>query len=155
MSTSHQSDKDAAAAAAYHQPSPVETPVEALIARSTIKRALYVAPVIVAAAWVLAGGLGAVSAAIGVAIVVANFWLSGLILSRAAARSMSVYHAAALFGFFVRLGLITATMFLVAAVFEVDRKAFGLAAVIAYLTLLTWEAWALSKSPERELEWTN
>ncbi len=68
---------------------------------------------------------------------------------------MRAYHAAALLGFFVRLGLITLSMFLVAAVFEVDRPALGIAAVVAYLTLLSWEAWALTRSPGREYEWTS
>ena len=140
---------------AYKAPSPVNVPVEAKIALETIRRAVVLGPVIVVVAWALRGGLGAVSAAIGVAVVAGNFWLSGVVLSRAAARSMRAYHAAALLGFFVRLGLITLSMFLVAAVFEVDRPALGIAAVVAYLTLLTWEAWALGRSPGREFEWTS
>ncbi len=140
---------------AYRAPSPVTAPVEAAIAGEIVRRAVVVGPVIVAAAWLLRGALGAASAAVGVAVVAANFWLSGLVLSRAAARSMRAYHAAALLGFFVRLGLITLSMFLVAAVFEVDRPALGIAAVVAYLTLLSWEAWALTRSPGREYEWTS
>ncbi len=137
----------------YLAPSPVRAPIEEHIALATIRRAVIVGPLVVLVAWLLRGGLGAISAAIGVAIVALNFWLSGVVLSRAAARSMRAYHAAALLGFFARLGLITLSMFLVAAVFDVDRRAFGIAAVVAYLTLLTWEAWALTKSPGREYEW--
>jgi uncharacterized membrane protein YqjE len=140
---------------AYEAPSPLGSAIEATIALEMIRRAIVVGPVIVAGAWVLRDGLAAVSAAIGVAVVAANFWLSGVILSRAAARSLRAYHAAALLGFFVRLGLITLSMFSVAAVFEVDRPALGIAAVVAYLTLLTWEAWALTRSPGREYEWTS
>ena len=94
------------------------------------------------------------AAAIGVAIVTANFLLAGAILSRAATVSLKVYHAAALLGFVVRLGLITASMFFIASVVEVDRPAMGVAAVVAYFTLLTWEAWALTRGAGRELEWT-
>ena len=137
----------------YTAPSPVATPIEANIAWATVKRALVVGPVIVVVAGLLRGGLGAVSAALGFGVVAGNFLLSGVILSGAAARSMRAYHAAALLGFFVRLGLITLSMFLVAAVFEVDRPALGIAAVVAYLTLLTWEAWAQTRSPGREFEW--
>lgn len=135
---------------AYNRPSVLATPVEAMIARRTVARSVVVAPVIIAAAWGLRGAGGAVAAAIGVAVVVTNFMVSGLLLSRAAAVSLKVYHAAALFGFFVRLGLITVTMFVVAALFEVDRPALGIAAVVAYLTLLTWEAWAIVSGAERE-----
>ena len=122
----------------YASPSVVTAPVES----------------IVAGAWALRGADGAIAAAVGVLVVVANFLLAGVILSRAARLSMRAYHAAALAGFVVRLGLITASMFLLASVFEIDRPAMGVAAVAAYFILLTWEAWALTRSPEREREWT-
>jgi hypothetical protein len=139
----------------YARPSVVEAPVEAIVARQTVRRAIVVGPMVVTVTWLLRGSGGAAAAAIGVAIVVANFLLAGMILSRAAAVSLKVYHAAALLGFVVRLGLITVSMFVIASVFEVDRPAMGIAAVVAYFTLLTWEAWALAKGPGRELEWTS
>lgn len=138
---------------AYARPSVVAAPVEAIVARQTVRRALLVGPVVVGVAWILRGAGGGVAAALGVGIVVANFLLAGVILSRAATVSLRVYHAAALLGFVVRLGLITASMFLIASLFEVDRPAMGVAAVVAYFALLTWEAWALTRGPERELEW--
>jgi hypothetical protein len=138
---------------AYKSPSPLESPVESLIARQTVRRAIVVAPLVVGASGLLRGWEGAYSAAVGVAVVVANFLLAGAILSRAARVSLQVYHAAALLGFLLRLGLITLTMLLVAALFEVDRPAMGVAAVVAYLTLLTWEAWAVVNGAGRELEW--
>jgi hypothetical protein len=149
------SDRQSSLDEAYARPSVVAAPVEAIVARQTVRRAVIVGPVIVAAAWALRGSDGAVAAGLGVAIVVGNFLFAGAILSRAATVSLRVYHAAALLGFIVRLGLITATMFLIASVVEVDRPAMGISAVVAYLTLLTWEAWALTKGPGRELEWTS
>jgi hypothetical protein len=38
---------------------------------------------------------------------------------------------------------------------ELDRLALGVTVVVAYLGLLTWEAIAVAKGAERELEWTN
>lgn len=140
---------------AYSRPSVVKAPIEAIVARQTVRRVVVVGPVIVGAAWALRGAGGAGAALLGVAIVAANFLLAGTILSRAAAVSLKVYHAAALLGFVVRLGLITASMFLIASVVEVDRPAMGIAAVVAYFTLLIWEAWALTKGSGRELEWTS
>lgn len=137
----------------YLSPSVVEAPVEAIVARQTVRRAVLVGPVVVLVAGLLRGGDGAVAAGLGVLVVVGNFLLAGAILSRAARVSMQAYHAAALLGFVVRLGLITASMFLIASVFEVDRPAMGVSAVVAYFTLLTWEAWALTRGPGRELEW--
>lgn len=136
----------------YARPSVVAAPVEAIVARFTVRRTIFVGPLIIGVAWLLRGPQGAIAAALGVAVVAANFLLAGVILSRAATVSLKVYHAAALLGFLVRLGLITASMFLIASVFEVDRPALGVAAVVAYFMLLTWEAWALTKGPEREFE---
>jgi hypothetical protein len=137
----------------YASPSVEKAPVEAILARATVRRAVIVGPLIVVAAWLLRDAQAALAAAIGIVVVVGNFLLAGEILSRAARVSMKAYHAAALLGFVVRLGLITASMLLIAGVFEIDRTAMGVSAVVAYFALLMWEAWVLAKGPEREAEW--
>ena len=139
---------------AYNEPSVVAAPVEAVIARKMVLRSWWLAPIIVAVAWALRGPAGAVAAAVGVAIVVVNFLAAGELLSRAARVSLKVYHAAALLGFFVRLGFITLSMFVVASVVDIDRPAMGVAAVVAYMALLSLEAWALMNGERRELEWS-
>lgn len=140
---------------AMHRPSPDARPIEAIIGKNIAKRSLVVAPILIAVFALTGGWLGAVSAAIGVAIVVANFVVGGYILATAAGVSLSMYHAAALFGFFIRLGLITLTMVLVVSVADIDRVAMGVSAVVSYLVLLSLEAVAVVKGAERELEWTN
>jgi hypothetical protein len=147
-------DFDASSAQAYTKPFPNEKPVESIIARYIVKRALVVGPIIVAAAWVISGQLAAISAAIGVVIVALNFLLSGWLLSRAATVSMQTYHAVALFGFFLRMGFIALSMFTVAWIFEVDRRAMGLAAIIAFMALLVLEASAMLRGARKELEWS-
>ncbi len=139
---------------AYRKPSVVAASVEATIARKMVLRAWWLGPLIVGAAWALRGSRGAWAAAVGVAIVAANFLVAGELLSRAARVSLKVYHAAALLGFFVRLGFITLSMFIVASVVDIDRPAMGVAAVVAYLALLSLEAWALMNGERRELEWS-
>lgn len=131
-----------------------QVPVEAILSRHTAARAVYVAPVLIGLFWLVRGPGGAFAATVGVVVVVANFLLSGAVLSISARISLAVYHAAALFGFFLRLGLITLTMLLVARlVVDLDRLAFGLSAVVAYLVLLTWEAVAVARGRERNLDW--
>jgi hypothetical protein len=128
-------------------------PIETVLARHTIARAVYVAPVVLVLFWATSGVSGLASAAIGVAVVVANFLLAGAMLSVAARISLAMYHAAALFGFFLRLGLVTVTMLVIASVFEIDRVAFGISAVVTYLVLVGLEMVAVSRGRERELEW--
>ncbi len=129
--------------------------IEVALARDIVKRTLFVGPIAVGVAWAIRGPVGALSALIGVAIVVGNFLLSGWLMSTAIKISLSAYHAAALFGFLLRLALIAGAMFAVAALFDVDRYAMGIAAVGSYLVLLTLEAVAMTRNTEREAEWTN
>jgi hypothetical protein len=130
------------------------TPIESILAWHTIKRAAILGPLLIAAIWLWRGSEGALAAAIGLAVVIINFWLSGRIMSLAARMSLGMYHAAALLGFALRLGLITVTMLIVARLYPIDRIAFGISAVVAYLILIGFEAVALSKGKERELEWS-
>ena len=129
--------------------------VEVQLALHTVKRAIWIAPILLAIFWLTRGLDGLIGASIGVGVVVANFLVSGWLLSIGARLGLSAYHAAALFGFFLRLGLLTLTMVIVTQVMELDRVAFGIATVVAYLVLLAWETVAVSRGAERELEWIN
>lgn len=128
--------------------------VETAVARDTVRRSLIVGPLLVAVFALTRGMDGGVAALVGVVIVVGYILFTGAMLSVAARISLSLYHAAALLGFFLRLGLIAVTMLIVARVTDVDRLAMGVTVVVAYLTLFGWEAVSMSRTTERELEWT-
>jgi hypothetical protein len=119
-----------------------------------VRRAIYVSPVLVIILGIAAGWSGAWSSALASAVIVGNFLLAGAVLSISARISLSVYHAAALFGFFLRLALIGFSILLITRFAEIDRVAFGITAVVAYMVLLSWEAVAVSKGRERNLDWT-
>lgn len=127
--------------------------IEANLARSTVARGVYVGPALILIFSLLRGWDGAWSAALGIMVVVANFMLSGVILSNSARISLQAYHVATLIGFFLRLVLFIGAVYLIANLVEVDRLAFGLSAVISYFALLTWEAVSMTKSREREPSW--
>lgn len=129
--------------------------VEAVIAKHTVQRAVFVAPILIAGFWALRGADGAIAAAVGSLVVVVMFLVSGTMMSISARLGLSAYYAAALFGFFVRLALLTGSMLLIAKFTDLDRMAFGITAVLAYLILLSWETVAISRGAERELEWIN
>ena len=138
-----------------HLPVPDQRPIEAILGRNTAKRAVFVAPALMVVFGLFRGWEGAIAAAVGVAIVAGNFVLGGYIMSTAARISLSLYHAAALFGFIIRLGLIPASMLLIAAVTDIDRLAMGISVVVSYLVLLSWEAVAVTRGAERDIEWSN
>lgn len=146
---------DATESAARHANPVGVTPVESIMAVRTVRRAVWVGPTVVAVTWLMRGMDGALAAAIGVGVIVGNFLLAGALLSGAARVSLAAYHAAALFGFFLRLGLIMGTMLLIVRLIDLDRLSFGLAAIVSYMVLLILESVALSRGRERDLDWTN
>jgi hypothetical protein len=134
---------------------PAGTPVESVIARHTVQRAVWVAPIVILTFAVLRGVEGAVGSAIGVAVVVGNFLLAGAMLSVAIRISLAMYHAAALFGFFLRLALVIVTTLLIVQLVDFDRLAFGISAVVTYMVLLVLESVAVARGRERDLDWTS
>lgn len=133
---------------------PGRVDVEAVLAGHLVRRAMWVAPPLIGLFGLLRGWDGAVGSTIGIAVVLGNFLLSGWALSVAARISLAFYQAAALFGFFLRLVLITVSLLVLGSLTDVDRLALGLSVVIAYLVLLSLEAVAVARGKERELDWT-
>ena len=115
---------------------------EMIMARSIVRRTVIVGPVLLLVAGLARGWAGLAASAIGIALVAGYYLLGGVILSGLAKVSLGAYHAGALFGFLIRLGLITATMFVLAALFDLARMVLGLTVLAAYMTLLLWEAGA-------------
>ena len=112
---------------------------EPVLARDMAKRAVWLAPLAVAACAALWGTDGAASAGYGIAIVLANFVLAAWMLSTAARISYALLMGAALFGFVLRLGLVSAAVLLVKDAGWVEPVALGLTLVVAHLGLLFWE----------------
>ena len=134
-------------------PPSANVPVEEIIALHTIARATYLVPVVIGLAWLLRGGDGAFAALIGLVVVVIDLWLAGKIVSLAIRHSFTMYHAAALAGFVLRMALIAGTMLLVVRFVEIDRVAFGISVAVSYLVLVTWEAISVMRGGERNLDW--
>ncbi len=129
--------------------------IEAVLASHIARRAVVVGPILVAIFWITRGGEGAIAAAFGVVLVVANFLLAGAMLSVAAKISprplpghRPVSDSSSVFG------LLTLTVMVVLRFTDLDRLAFGLATVAAYIVLLAWETVAVARGAEKELEWT-
>ncbi|MGH8923489.1 MAG: hypothetical protein ACRDWA_02410 [Acidimicrobiia bacterium] len=137
----------------HEAPPSAKVPVEAIVARHMVARAVYLIVPILGIAWLLRGRAGAIAAAIGLAVVVVNFYLAGKALSLAFRHSLTMYHAAALIGFVLRMALIAGTMLLVVRFVEIDKVAFGISAVVCYLVLVTLEAIAVMRGRERNLDW--
>lgn len=90
--------------------------------------------------WFFAGAEAGWSAAIGAAIVVANFAAHGLSLAWASRISVSAVHAVALGGVVIRLGVIIGLMFALNTLSWFSPVAFAIAVVPGTLALLMYEA---------------
>jgi len=109
-----------------------------MVRRALVPGALAV-PVAGLIAFSLGGVTAAVSAALGVAVVVANFAAHGLSLAWAAGVSLVAVQAVALGGAAVRIGTIVALMFGLNRLDWFSPLAFGLAAVPGTFLLLAYE----------------
>lgn len=112
---------------------------EPILARDIAKRAVLLAPVAIAVGGLVWGADGATSAAYATALVLANLGLAAWMLSTAAKISYGLLMGAALFGFLLRLGLVSAAVLLVRDAGWVKPMALGLTLVVAHLGLLFWE----------------
>jgi hypothetical protein len=121
-------------------------PVEQQVAWDMAKRALPVIPVLVALSGAVWGVNGALSSLFAVGLVLANFALAALILARSARISLAVMMGAAMFGYIVRMGLITVAVLAVHNQSWVSIVPLGLTLIVTHLGLLLWETRHVSVS---------
>jgi hypothetical protein len=118
---------------------PPAPPVERELVLDIAKRGLMAAPLIVLVGGLARGGAGAASAALAVAIVLANLALSGATLSWAARTSLNLLMIAALGGFLVRMGLVVAVVSAVRHETWVDLPTLAVTLFVTQIGLLFWE----------------
>jgi hypothetical protein len=78
--------------------------------------------------------------------VLVNVWLSAWIIQTTARISFAALAAGAMFGFLIRLGIISAVVILVRNETWVDLVALGVTIIISHLGLLFWELRYISAS---------
>jgi hypothetical protein len=122
-------------------------PVERRIAVDLARHGLLVAPAVVLVAGLLRGVDGAASAALGLGVVVVNFFVAALSLEWGARRGGNALFAVALGGFLLRMMSILVVMLAAEALFGwADVVVLGLTLVVTHLGLLFWELRSVSLS---------
>ena len=119
---------------------------ERAVAFDMVRRGLPVAPVLLVLGLVGWGVDGALSAAFGVALVLANLVLSAVALDRAARVSPTVLMAVALGGFLVRMTVMVLAVAAVKGQSWVEVVPLGITVVVTHLGLLLWESRYVSAS---------
>jgi len=108
--------------------------------RRALVPSLVALPIAFLLGFAISGSGAGVSAAIGIAIVYANFAAHGLSLAWASTISVPVVQGVALGGSVLRLGVIVGAMFALNTLGWFSPLAFGLAVVPATMLLLAYEA---------------
>ena len=113
--------------------------VERQLARHLAARAALIAPVVVAVAWLVRGGDGALGAAIGVAVVALNFLAAAALASYAAPLGPGAIASAAMGGYVLRLGIVFVVLLALRDVDAVDMASLVITIAFAHLALLAVE----------------
>ena len=122
-------------------------PVERRIAVDLARHGLLVAPAVILVAGALRGVDGAASAALGLAVLVLNFFAAAVSLEWGARRGGNVLFAVALGGFLFRMVSILIVFLVADALFGwADVVVLGLTLFITHLGLLFWELRSVSFS---------
>lgn len=119
---------------------------ELQVAGDLARRALPVAPVMLAVAGAIWGWAGVWSAAFGLALVVANFLAAAALMAWGARISTNALMASVLIGYVVRLALVVGALVLVKdAGWVAQAPLFG-TVLVTHVGLLAWEARYVSLS---------
>jgi len=91
-----------------------------------VKRGLWITPLLLAVAGALWGLDGVWSAAYGIALILVNFLLAAALVATSARISLAMMMAATLFGYLIRLGLISIAVYVVKDQSWVSLPALGI-----------------------------
>jgi hypothetical protein len=115
------------------------------IATDIARRAVFLTPVVLAfgAIW---GVRGVASSAYALAVVILNFLLAGWLMAVTGRISFAAMAGAAMFGYLIRLGVVSAAVLLVQDASWVEIVPLAVTLIVTHLGLLVWELRYISGS---------
>ena len=116
------------------------------IARDMARRILFVSPILIAISAAIWGLNGAYSSAFALALVALNFLAAAGLMTWGARISPEALMGAVMFGYLLRLAVITVAVLLVKDFGWVELVPLGLTLVVAHLGILIWETRYVSGS---------
>ncbi len=116
------------------------------IVRDLVRHGLRATPVVLAVGALGWGWAGLASVALAIALVLANFTAAAALAAWAARISYGLVAGVALFGFLIRLAVISAVVLLVGDQPWVAPVPLGVTLVVGHLGLLVWESRLVSAS---------
>ena len=116
------------------------------VARDLVRRLLMVAPIAIATGALWSGGVGALSAVIGLALVAANFLLSARAISWTARWSAGAVMGVLLASYLVRMAVLFGIALLLGQLSWIDLPVLVITIAVTHLVLLAWETRYVSLS---------
>lgn len=120
---------------------------ERRLAGGALRVLAAISPLVAGVAWIVAGPAGAISALIGLALVLVLFGASALLLAWVAERAGTSFVGTLVGGAFLRLGLYAATLMGLSTVDAIHRPSLALATAVAVAVTLGYELYLLHNSP--------
>jgi hypothetical protein len=120
--------------------------VEREVAFDLVRRGAMAFPAVLVVGFLGWGTSGLASAAFAGGLVLANFWISAVLLSWAARISLGFLMGMSLGSFVLRVGAISAAVWAVKDQAWVEPVPLGLTLIVAHLGLLLWETRYISAS---------
>jgi hypothetical protein len=125
---------------------PDVTAYEGEVARDLARRVLIVAPLAVAIGAIVAGVDGAISAAIGLALVAANFVVAARVVSWTARRSPGAVMGVVMGGYLVRMAVLFGIALALGELSFINLPVLVITVAVVHLALLAWETRHVSLS---------
>lgn len=120
--------------------------VEREVAFDLVRRGLWALPIVMAVGLIGWGWSGLASVSYAAGLVLANFWVSAVLLGWAAGISLGFLMGMSLGSFVLRIGAIAAAVWVVRDQAWVEPLPLGLTLIVAHLGLLLWETRFVSAS---------
>lgn len=119
---------------------------ERQVALDLVRHGLIALPAVLAIGGAIWGWNGVASVAFAAGLILVNFWLAAALLGWAARISYGLLMGVALFGFLLRIGLVSAAVLAVRSQAWVVPIPLALTLVVSHLGLLFWETRYVSAS---------
>jgi hypothetical protein len=114
--------------------------IEQRLVACMARRCLWIAPAVMAGAWVLGGPGYALSALVGLVMTLANLWLAARIIGGVAQSNPALLMGAGFAAFALGLALLTAIAFWLQTISAITFPVTGFVLIGAHLLLVLWVA---------------
>jgi hypothetical protein len=114
--------------------------IELALVYRMIRRGLLLSPIVIAVLAVFGGVEWALSAAIGMALALANLWVAARIIGGVVENRQELVMVAAFAAFILGLALLTVAAIVIKKIESLYFPVTGFVLIGAHMTLVTWEA---------------